>query len=289
MEQSAYVKYRLSNVLEINKIVTIHYFEFAKNFTGPSESHNFWEMVYVDAGSILTTAQNQTYELRQGDALFHKPNEFHNLRTGGHAANVFIISFVCTSSAMNYFKGRRLQVPSHLRDPIAKIIKEAAQTFDLPFFDPGLKQLTLLNQPIFGGQQMIKTYLEQFLILLIRSGTKEDKVLTRCLTENTLASGIQSYLESHVYQSVTLAQICRQFNYSKTHLCGLFKNVTGCSIMQYFTLLKVEEAKKLIREQNYNFTEISALLNISDPHYFSHLFKKVTGMSPRTYAKSVKL
>jgi YesN/AraC family two-component response regulator len=49
--------------------------------------------------------------------------------------------------------------------------------------------------------------------------------------------------------------------------------------------LKIKEAKRLIREGQMNFTEISEFLGFSSIHYFSKLFKKPTGKSPSEYAK----
>ena len=60
-------------------------------------------------------------------------------------------------------------------------------------------------------------------------------------------------------------------------------------VIEYFRNLKVEQAKILIREGNYNFTEISELLGYSSIHYFSRHFKQATGFSPTDYARSIKV
>ena len=48
-----YFRHKLENLLVIDKIVTIHYFEFGKNFASEGESHDFWELVYADKGGIV--------------------------------------------------------------------------------------------------------------------------------------------------------------------------------------------------------------------------------------------
>ena len=55
----------LQPVLEIDAIITLHYFEYAKNFCGIEEAHNFWELVYVDAGTIEASADDTRYALAQ--------------------------------------------------------------------------------------------------------------------------------------------------------------------------------------------------------------------------------
>jgi len=58
---------------------------------------------------------------------------------------------------------------------------------------------------------------------------------------------------------------------------------------EYLILLKIEKAKQLIREKEFNFTQISDMLAFSNPLYFSRVFRRVTGMSPREYLNSVKI
>ena len=52
--------------------------------------------------------------------------------------------------------------------------------------------------------------------------------------------------------------------------------------------MKIEEAKKLMREGKYNFTQISDILGYTSIHYFSRQFKNVTDMTPSQYVLSVK-
>ena len=67
-----YIKHKIANLLSINKIVTIHYYELHKNFRYDGESHNFWEMVYIDAGNVKIKANNKELNLKQGEVIFHK-------------------------------------------------------------------------------------------------------------------------------------------------------------------------------------------------------------------------
>ena len=191
-----YIKHKIANLININKIVTIHYYEFDKNFRYDGESHNFWEMVYVDAGKVLIKANNKEHHLKQGEIIFHKPNEFHTIKTDDEtAANVFVISFVCSSKAMSFFKGKTSKIPSELKKYIATIIEEYTQTFKSMTTDD--IKLEIKENPPIGGQQMIKTHLEQFLILLIRS--ENDKRDMRIFPSK---ESMENHLVSQVIQIV---------------------------------------------------------------------------------------
>ena len=78
-------------------------------------------------------------------------------------------------------------------------------------------------------------------------------------------------------------------NISPTRLKTVFKNKTGMGVVQYFRKMKMTRAKLFIRENDYNFTQSALLLGYDSIHSFSRQFKAVEGMSPREYAKSVKL
>lgn len=78
-----YVSTRLKKDYEIDEIISIHYFEYMKDFTFQGESHDFWEFLFVDKGTALVQTDTDLYRLQDGDIIFHKPNEFHSIQTIG--------------------------------------------------------------------------------------------------------------------------------------------------------------------------------------------------------------
>ena len=287
-----YVKRKLDTVINITKIVTLHYFEFDKNFVFPGEVHDFWEMVYVDGGEVLINADKTSHVLKQGEIIFHKPNEFHTISSNKKTpANVFVISFATASKSMVYFRGRKMMLPEHLRPYIKTLMREGRDTFALPFNNPGLRELQLKESAPFGGQQLIRTTLEQLLILLVR--TQEQRAKTPHIfpdkesMDNHLVSAVLDLLNKNIYGTITVDEICSQLNYSKTYLSKIFNRHCHCTIIEYYTNLKINEAKRLIRENNYTFAKISEMLCFNNPHYFSRVFKKVTNMTPREYLHGI--
>ncbi len=285
-----YIKHKIANLINITKIVTIHYYEFDKNYVYDGESHNFWEMVYVDAGNVKIKANNKDFYLKQGEVIFHKPNEFHTIETDKDAsANVFVISFVSSSEAMSFFKGKTMTVPSKLKKHIGIIIEEYYETFNS--MGTSDIKLVLKENPPIGGQQMIKTYLEQFLIMLIRSESdnRDLKIFpSKESMENHLVSQIIQFIEENTYNKISVQDLCDKLNYSRPYISKIFKSVSGYTILEYILKTKIREAKKLIREEKYNFTQISDLLGFDNPHYFSTVFKKVSNMTPTEYKNSAK-
>ncbi len=273
--------YKLSLEVDIEKISSILYYDFTKDFVFKGEAHDYWELVYTDRGEIIATAEDSDFFIKQGEIIFHKPNEFHKLRCNGVIApNVIVISFHTKSSAMQYFHNKHLKVPPEYRWIIAKIIEEGERTF--------IKNAgkSAEEKPI-GGEQLIKSYLEMLFIYLMREDEKKVFFSEKNISENKMVCDIINIMEESIKKDFDIPMLCKMMGYSKTYLCTLFKKQTGFGIMQYYMQMKIGESKKLLREKNYNITEIASILNFSNSHYFSHVFSKVTGMSPREYIKSV--
>ena len=61
-----YVKTELKDELKMKNIVTIHYFEYAKDYVFEGETHDFWEFLVVDNGEVEVMADTKGYKLKQG-------------------------------------------------------------------------------------------------------------------------------------------------------------------------------------------------------------------------------
>lgn len=288
-----YFRHKLENLLVIDKIVTIHYLELYKNFGSEGESHNFWELVYADKEDVICTAENHVIPLAQGEIIFHKPNEFHILSANGKTApNVLIVSFESKSESVRFFENRKLRLENGLERFLYSILEEAKKTFDIPYSDPALKKMEFLPSPTLGGQQLIKNYLEIFLINLMRSLTETESgnpvFLQKKDYENKLVKDILKILSENVSARLTIPEILSSAGYSRAYAFREFKTATGKSIMEYFLSMKIERAKHLLREGDLSVKEIADSLSFDTPNYFSKTFKRTTGLTPTAYKKRSK-
>ena len=295
-----YVKLHLNSVLEINRIVSLHYFKYVKDFWGPGEAHDFWELVYVDAGEIEATADDKHYILSQGEAIIHRPMEYHNLIARGTFASAFITSFDCFSNSISQLardEDRILRLNKAQQAIISGILDEGVRAYQRPFDVMGRPMLTRLKNASYGAEQMGKTYLEQLIISLVRSQTEPEtaegpqKHIPRNAApkENRtrIIDTILTILTENIDQELSLDMICQRMAFSRSYLERLFEEEMGCGIKQYFMQMKVERAKELISERRHSFTEIASMLGFNSIHYFSRTFKKYTDMTPSQYQKSV--
>lgn len=283
--------HKISNLINIQKIVTIHYQSLEQNYCFPEEKHDFWEINYADKEDVFIGIDGERIQLHQGEILFIKPNQPHFVESGNKEPNLFIITFVCRSEAMAFFADKQCTVPEHYRYLLQNIMSEANETFQVPDFDPNLNALQLKNSPNLGGEQVIKNTLETFLIYLLRLKPKYDSppefFISKIADSSALEDEIVRILTSKIYGKFKLSDLSEALHYGSTRLCTFFREKTGTSIYQAYLKLKIDEAKKLIRKHK-TFAEITDALCFDSISSFASVFKKHVGMTPGEYRNSIK-
>ncbi len=283
---------KLHESIEIDQIVTLHYFKYSKDFVFVGEKHDFWEIAYVDQGEIGIVADTQGIDLHQGEAVFHKPNEYHNIWAKNQFANVIILSFISKSPAMSFFENKIITLNNEARAIVSKILKFGEICFKDPLNDVNQTKLNLAENSPFGCEQVIKNYMELLLILLIQgnddfSRQSRASISAKQQGESNIVDGIIRILSDNLYGSITLDDVLQQICFSKSYITMLFREQAGCSIMEYYQNMKITEAQRLISERKLSFTEIAELLGFSSIHYFSYQFKKKARMTPSEYRRTV--
>ena len=93
------------------------------------------------------------------------------------------------------------------------------------------------------------------------------------------------YMNLHLSEQIDMKRLAEQFYLSHTGLIYKFRHELGTTPSQYLILLRIEEAKRLMRESDLSLTQIAEQVGFTSLHYFSRMFKKVTGMAPSQYGK----
>lgn len=282
-----YYKHSIKNTVTVRNIFTIEYLELSSNFSYPKEKHEFWELVYVDKGKIRYYINDTPTIIEHNDILFLHPGEFHNIESlPDIETNLFVLCFECKSQLMNSFIDYKSKLGKQDKYLLSKIIEETQHTYKLPFKE----KLEIAGNPNLGGEQAITIYLELLLLSFLRR-MNEQNIPIFINSEDFSAevvNVVKQYFKENIYKRISIPDLCKTLNYSKSFLSRLFKSVTGESIINYYNREKIEEAKKLIREGNKAMSEISDILSYSDPRYFNTAFKAVAKMTPKEYRNSIK-
>ena len=293
----AYKSVVLEDSVTINRIISVHYFQYMSDFSFPGESHDFWELVCVDRGEIDALAGDRRLTLKKGNILFHKPNEFHNVLTNGKVSpSLVVIGFECHSPVIKSFEDQLMSVQDTEKELMAQIIVEARNTFSGRLDDPYQEELIFNSEPLtFGSAQLISHYLEQLMIHLYRRyfsyslPVRSSRFLAEASSGNDTYNRIVRYMEEHLGERMTIDRICRDNLVGRSQLQKLFRDTKGCGVIEFFSMMKIDTAKQMIRDNQLNFTQIADRLGYNSIHYFSRQFKQITTMTPSEYATSIRL
>lgn len=96
------------------------------------------------------------------------------------------------------------------------------------------------------------------------------------------------YMEENIERQLTLQDLSTYTGYSISHFSMVFRASTGHSPLSYFNMLKVKKACELLDTTNMKITQISCKVGIDDSLYFSRLFRKIVGISPKQYREQEK-
>ncbi|MBR1868020.1 MAG: helix-turn-helix transcriptional regulator [Clostridia bacterium] len=283
-----YFNYQVKKALAVKSLITIEWLDMSYGFQSPDEVHNFCEFAYCDKGSIICNINEEQTSLCQEEFMLILPGTRHHYSAvKKDSANVFIVCFQSSSELLRIMEGK-VKLDNDLKLIISEILSESKKAFKFPF----RKKLQLLDKPIFGAQQLIECKIEELLIKMTRRKLNESDdikfVMSNVEFENNIVNDIIAFLNEKLYDRITLQTVSETTYYSKTYINAIFKKNTGRSIMNYYAYLKIQEAKKLINEGKSS-SAISEALCFENPNYYAKVFKRVEGLTPSEYKKTIKV
>lgn len=289
-----YLYHELNPEFEVKTLINACHYHITKEFQGFGEAHDFWELVYCDKGEVAVQAAENHFLLKAGEMVFHCPNEWHDVRAYGEGpADIIILAFTCDSAHMSDFEKKILFLGPQEKACLTTIVDESEDSYEYFENDPPFVQLIKKNNSPFASEQVIRSQLELLLIYISRRNksvlTETREFSTNSLHQHErLVADAKQYLQNHLSEKISLTQVAQSLGISVSLLKRIFKEQTENSVITYLTHLRISEAKRMIRNRNYNFTQIAEALGYDNIHYFSSQFKKQTGMTPTDYSRSVR-
>ena len=95
----------------------------------------------------------------------------------------------------------------------------------------------------------------------------------------------KQYVMQHFHEPITLEDVCEAAGFSVSYFSVLFKKETGEGFAKYLTRVRMDEAKRLLRETNLPVAEVCERVGYSDRKHFTHTFHKTAGLNPAEYRK----
>lgn len=100
---------------------------------------------------------------------------------------------------------------------------------------------------------------------------------------NHIIGKVTDYITNNYMNLITLESAAGMVYLNPGYLSHLFKAVIGMNFVQYLTMIRIEQAMKLLKDCNYKVYEVGGMVGYENPRYFARVFRKQTGLSPYEY------
>ncbi len=258
------------------KIITVDAFNDAidavrePGFVFAGEMHDFWEVVFVESGFVTASAEEQVYNLCAGQILFHKPNEFHRIRTNGkNPAHLLIISFSANGEGMKNFERKCYTLESSEIEEYTNAfysIMAACESFDGKEINNSLASLA-------------GNLLESFLL-----GLKDKNAVKKMeySPNERRYKEIVTIMKEHCEEWLNITDIAALCHMSPSNVKRIFSLYCDMGISKYFLTLKLRRACEMLTE-GVSISEVSNALGFCSVNYFHTVFKREIGVTPSKY------
>ncbi len=264
----------------------------------PPHGHDFVELVYVNAGAGVHEHAGRRYPIFAGDCFAVLPGERHGYARERdlHITNVLFLPELLRHSASDL-----TDTPGFVRFFAIEPLFRRETAFRHKLHLPASAQQTVrglrgrLERELRAREPGYKSLCTGLLLQLVVFVSRcFDRSLQSHAVEQefdgkqTMVQAAIAYLERNYGGDIRVEDIARSAFISPSRLSHVFKDTTGMSLMDYLTRIRIDRAQQLLAETDRGICAIAYELGIRSPPYFTRLFKRMTGMSPSDYRRSVR-
>lgn len=278
---NAYLNNSLVDIKDKSKPLIVTSCETYRLFTRPKlptwrpKGRVDFQLLYVAGGKAHFHFGEREEIVTAGHMVLYRPKEPQKYEyygidqtevywvhfTGGNVTNL-LRSYGLTDDKKVFYCGSDLEYKNHFRAMIQEL------------------QMCREDYP-----EMLEIHLRQIFIKLHRYLQTVSRVDNSQIAEEIDKAAL--YFTEHYNEDICIEDYAKERHISTSWFIRNFKQYTGSTPMQYILSKRIYNAEALLKSNQYNVTEIAAIVGYDNPLYFSRIFKKVKGLSPSEYRKSI--
>ena len=143
-----------------------------------------------------------------------------------------------------------------------------------------------LSDALIQGLKDIHTSNEGIAYIRYASYQFCDLISTTAKQCSTMVNQCLRYIDSHLYEKITLADLAQETGRTTVYISSRFKKELNMTLSDYVLSKKIEEAKHLLLFTDYSFQEISTLLNFTSQSHFTQRFKQIAKQTPKEFRQT---
>jgi AraC-like DNA-binding protein/mannose-6-phosphate isomerase-like protein (cupin superfamily) len=241
------------------------------------ETFSFYELVYVCSGSLRMWLAGKPVNGAKGDIFIVRPGIPHREESPPGKSS----QLLCLATGFRRKSGRKCRFPIELPAKIHLGAGHAVERLLLAIANEAYHRSV-------GYSAAIASYTMQIFIELFREARSATvkQVDVGEIRRNRLASEARRFIEENYAADLSLAQIAQHFFISPYHFSRIFKETNGVSPIAYLVKVRMDNAKRLLRDPKLPIKSIAVKVGYEDQHYFSKVFTREEGMTPSAYRQA---
>lgn len=280
--------------------------------------HQFYEFAMITKGSCIHNYRGVQVPLMPGDIFMIEPNQPHGYEI---QAQVGIINCTFYSELLSYESNQVLQSATVKTDNY--VVEEGIKrqwdellqymTFEETGVENHVRQANLNAQGIIhlNSMEMARVegllwdmakeqerqqinikyaksaYLQLVLVILSRVQNKrKERIDYHSHQKKDLIFDALVYIEEHLEEKIDFSRLAGRSFMSPPYFRMIFKDVTGLTPVEYLNRMRIVKSLEYLEREKCTIAEAAAKVGIYDANYYSRMFKKIMGYSPR-YFKSI--
>lgn len=245
--------------------------------------HREFEIIMVRTGYFQVFLNNACYSCKPGDCVLVSPNVLHWGEPKDCTYDCLVFDLEMLRKSGNEAIGMLLRPLITGNSTANGLLQSSDGELYLAadaLFEPIKQQTTSQAFFMFGA-------LYRFFGLLYESNRITDISRRHSARQSDAIMTLLDWIELHLHEPITLAQLSQVSGLSEKYLCRLFREYTTHTPIDYVNRLRVESACLEMVVHHRSVTEAAFEVGFNDLSFFSRTFKKYKGMSPKEYRKSL--
>lgn len=245
----------------------------------PLHRHDFHELAVVLRGKGTHFAGSRALILRPGCVYLLSPGDTHYYE---FSEPMVLLTFMFDKRVLRPFRADLARMPGYDR-----LFSTGAPEPEFRLNAKTLAELDILlnaiasesRQRVPGDDALLAAYLLQAFVLILRDMQHDDRF---AYASGDIGAAV-SFMQHHFGEEIALSRLARMVSLSESSFSRKFREEFGMPPMQWLQRLRIRKATEFLIRSDMTIAQIAQMTGFADPLYFSRLFRKVTGTTPRRY------
>lgn len=247
--------------------------------------HAYYEIFYLKSGCCIYSVNNCLYHLNAGDIFIVAPGDSHLTRYEGEVACERTVVYYMSEFLSHSYWESHPEICEKLSKSGKVILTKMEHLQMEALLDNMLEEN---NIPDEYSYEFLQLQLMTLLLTIQRNGIFVYEQLQHSTGISIDIESALRYIARNFDMPITLEEVASEINLTPTYLSRKFKKVTGTTFREYVTAIRIRRASQLLLTTDDSITKIALDCGFNSSNYFKDCFRRLNGVSPRTFRKQAK-